>query len=117
MTIAEPLAECIKTALSCLERADAFDATSLVSIAEERVRSARSFVVPTVLTEEAFRDAIARLLAFHETVIDQNILSPRSSPGVEQARELAIISLRGLADVLVDARPSELARASGADWF
>lgn len=117
MPIPEPLRQCIESATSCIERADPFNITSLASIAEERLRTARSYAVPTAASNEAFDDAIMRVLEFHEEVVDQNTLVQRVTSAIEQARQLALIAIQRFAKSLEEAKASDLAKAMDEDWW
>lgn len=117
MPLPEALKDPLEGARSCVARAHNINITSAASIAEEGLRRAKSYVVPTPALNEAFDEAIARILEFHEEVVDQNTLVPRVTSAIDNARQLALLAIDRLAARLDQAKPSADAVALGLDWF
>jgi hypothetical protein len=117
MPVPEALKEFVDGARSSIERAHNLNATAAARNAEVQLRSAQAYVQPSAAVNEAFDDAIGRVADFHEEVADQNTLIPRQTAAIQNARGIAIVAIDRLEDALVDAKPSDQARAIGLDWL
>jgi tagatose-1,6-bisphosphate aldolase non-catalytic subunit AgaZ/GatZ len=117
MTLPQPLSECINGARHFIRDAHSFNVTAAAGNAEQMLRTAKAYVRPEPALNAAFTDAIGCIADFHEEVVDQNTLTAKVTSVIENARQIALLSIDRLADALVDAKPSEEAAAIGLDWF
>ena len=117
MAVPEPLREFVEDARASVENAHSVNVSIAARNAEALLRSAKSYVVLTSALGEAFDDAIGRIADFHEEVVDQNTLTARVTPAIENARNIAVVAIDRLAEALRDARPNAHATAMGLDWY
>jgi len=116
MAVPEPLREFVEDARGSLATAHSVNVGIAAGNAEAQLRSAMGYVVLTPFLREAFDDAIGRIADFHEEVVDQNTLTVRVTPAIENARNVALVAIERLAEALSDAKPNADARAIGLDW-
>jgi hypothetical protein len=100
-----------------LHRATSFDADTLAKNANAFLATAQSYVRPTDAIIEAFEQARIHIEDFRTEIRGRVALSAGEASSVENARQLALIAIDRLNDVLADARPSEDATAIGLGWF
>lgn len=116
MPLPEPLADFITGARSSIERAHPFNVAQSVRAAATMLQTLRTYVVPTPEMNAAFGDALARIIEFHDEVDNQSGLARKIPDAVENARQIAMLSIEQLGTALRDAGPSEDAQALGLDW-
>jgi hypothetical protein len=117
MELPETLAELIAGARSCIGRVDAISAGAQAHNAEAQLRTIRSYVVATPELDRAFEAAVTTIRGLAEVGNDQFRFRKTGRAWAKQACELALMEVERLEDALIDAKPSEEARALGLDWW
>lgn len=117
MPLPESLADFVTGARSSIERAHPLNVSQAVRAATVMLHTLRSYVVPSPELTAAFGGALARIAEFHEEVEDQSRRARKAPAAIENARQIAMLSIDSLALALTDAKPSDEAQALGLDWL
>ena len=105
MPLPETLRDPLAAARSMISRANSFDLGLQTGNAEATLTNARAFVADDTLIGEAFHEAARRIGAM------------RQADSLEEARTSALQAIDSLELNLAQARPNDMAKALGVDWF
>lgn len=115
MPLPEILDDAIRSAKSYISRADLVTAQLLSSNAAVTLYNGVAYVMPTADIQQAAADAKARIGVFCAALADQWGQAELAS--TQAAREDVLQALDSLETLLASARPNDMAKALGLDWF
>lgn len=105
MPLPETLRDPLAAARSMISRANSFDLGLQTGNAEAMLTNARAFVADDIVIGEAFDEAARRIGGM------------RQAGSLEEARTSALQAIGSLELSLAQARPNDMAKALGVDWF
>lgn len=115
MPLPEILYDAIRGAKSYISRADPVTAQIFSHNAAVALDNGLAYVMPAGDIQQAAADAKARIGVFCTALADQ--CGPAKLAGAEAAREDVLQTLDSLEALLASARPNDMAKALGLDWF
>lgn len=115
MPLPEILDDAIRSAKSYISRADPVTAQLFSSNATVTLDNGLAYVMPAADIQHAAVETKARISAFCAALADQ--WGPANLARAQSAREDVLQALDRLETLLASARPNDMAKALGLDWF